>query len=344
MLLLAAVLSLAVADDPYVDAAEAGWRDGPVYLSPEAGALSPTQASALADRIEGWRDDVYVAVLPATALENRPGAEPERALTLLDELEDRTPDGIGGIVIASFGGIGTFAASYDPLRDGDEQVGQLMADAVADHTVGQQAEVVEEVLDELGAPGGPGGSGGFPRGWLVVALLAVLAAAGATYVWLRRCSGRRPSGERWGGRADYRPAWATYDDERDTLEKRLALAREDVTRLGEELDRADVPGTDPVVRDHLQAALDAYADCSRRVETVTSDEELRRLGDVVEYARWRHACARALLAGAPPPPRRVPCFRDPTHGVSVADVMWAPPGGVPRPVPVCRACFEEMTP
>jgi hypothetical protein len=79
------------------------------------------------------------------------------------------------------------------------------------------------------------------------------------------------------------------------------------------------------------------------VDGLRTDDELRQLAEVTEYARWQLACAQAQLAGTAPPPRALPCFVDPTHGVSVADVSWAPPGGTLRPVPVCRACYDRLT-
>jgi hypothetical protein len=48
------------------------------------------------------------------------------------------------------------------------------------------------------------------------------------------------------------------------------------------------------------------------------------------------------LNGQPAPERRPPCFFDPRHGPSVADVEWAPPGGAPRPVPACAACRQRV--
>ena len=49
------------------------------------------------------------------------------------------------------------------------------------------------------------------------------------------------------------------------------------------------------------------------------------------------AAARAHLAGRDEPERRPPCFFDPRHGPSVADVEWQPELGEPREVPVCAA-------
>jgi hypothetical protein len=328
-------------ETPYVDATVAAWQGGdPVYVSPESGALGDQDADSLRDRITGWRDDVFVAVLPAKVIRQGAGADPDEASALLDELYD----GMGradGIYVVNLSGAGTYAAGYGDAA-GAIEVGRIVAAQVKDHTLGQVDQVLDGTLDELGAPD----SGGVSVVWVVVALLAGAAAGGALiFGWLRwrRRPRRRSSGETWAGPAGYRPSFPTYGDQEDTVEDRAALAREDVTRLGEELDAADPPVTDPAVAAHVQAALDAYADASRRVDSLTRDDQLRQLAQVTEYARWQLACAEALLAGTEPPPRRLPCFIDPAHGISVADVSWAPPGGTLRPVPVCRGCFDRLT-
>lgn len=346
-------------NDSYLDATVAGWRSDPVYLSPESGALSSAEAAALGDRIDGWRDDVHVAVLPAVALGGDHSAE--AAMAFLDRLADawHRQGGGAGVILVSFSGVGTYAAAYDPVRAGDDEVGAMMAKAVRDHTRGQQYQILDSVLSELGAPGRPAGGSGVGGsgvgGWLVALLIlgGLVVVAGIVtllVVVLRRGSRRRPSGEIWAGAAPYSPSYATFRDESDTREERVGLAREDVTRLGEELDAADLSTTDPIVAEHVHAALDAYAEAGRQVDSLTrvaggaaSEESLREIGRVAEYARWRLASARAQLTGAPPPPRRVPCFLDPDHGVSVADVAWAPPGGVVRAIPVCRACYDRLT-
>jgi hypothetical protein len=332
----------APADDAtYVDATVAAWSVGnPVYVSPDSGALADADADALRDRITGWRDDVFVAVLPASAVRQGAGADVDEASALLDELYD----GLGrldGIYVVNFSGAGTYAAGYGDAA-GARDVGRIVAGQVGEHTLGQVDQILDGTLDELGAPE----DGGVSTVWVLVALLAGVALAASVILGWRRWRRRpvhRPSGETWAGPADYRPSFSTYGDQEDTVEDRAALAREDVTRLGEELDAADPPLTDPAVAAHVQAALDAYADASRRVDTLTTDEQLRQLGQVTDYARWQLGCAQALLSGAQPPARRLPCFVDPQHGLSVADVSWAPPGGTLRPVPVCRACYDRLT-
>ena len=322
----------------YVEATVAAWSGGdPVYVSPDSGALSAEDADALRDRITGWRDDVFVAVLPAAAVRQGAGADVDEASALLDELYAR----LGrrdGVYVVNLSGAGTYAAGYG-AAPGAEDVGAVVADQVREHTLGQVDKILDGTLDELGAPDG----GGLPVLPLVAAAVVAAVAVAGVLLWRRRGPRARSSGETWAGPADYRPTFPTYGDESATVAQRAALAREDVTRLGEELDAADPPLADPSVAAHVQAALDAYADASRRVDALTTDEELRALGQTAEYARWQLATAQALLTRTPPPPRRLPCFVDPAHGTSVADASWAPPGGTLRPVPVCRACLDRLT-
>jgi hypothetical protein len=344
----------------YVARTVAGWAEGPVWVSPDSGALSAEQADRLATRIEAWRDDVHVAVLPAIALTRSaggPGGDDfDRALAFVSRLHARL--GEDGIYLVSFSGAGTYGGGWGT----DAPVGEAVAHQVDAHTLDQVDAILTGVVDELqaaeagpgeatadpatdavDAPNAPDEGGGFPWGWLVAGLLLVIAVLVTVLVRSQRRTRVRPSGETWAGPADYRPSFAVPPDEHDSLAERLALGREDVTRLGEELDAADVPVTDPAVAEHVQASLDAYADASRRVDELRTEDELRTLTAVTEYARWQLACAEAVRFRAPLPPRRVRCFVDPAHGVSVADVAWAPPGGLVRPVPVCADCYARMT-
>ncbi|WP_157551038.1 hypothetical protein [Nocardioides jensenii] len=324
--------------DDYVATVAQAWADDPVHLSPQSGALSREDAEQLSARIDGWRDDVHIAVLPALALRSEPGSsDPERARAFLEAAADAF--GPDGVYVVAFGGVGTYGAAIGT----DDQVGPIVADQVASHTLGQLDQILDGILDDLGAPEE---SGGFPWWWLGLGV-GVTALAGCGLLLWRRRSGdtrtTRPSGEVWAGPAPYRPSFDVQPDEHDTVEERAALAREDVTRLGERIDKDDLPTTDPAVAAHVQAGLDAYYDASRRVDALSTDDELRQLKEITDYARWQLDCARARLDGVAPPARRVACFVDPEHGMSVADWAWAPPGGVERPVPVCRACLNRMS-
>lgn len=336
-LLLLAVPASARAES-YVDVTVTAWQAGPVFTHHEAGALADDDADALRERIDGWRDDVYVAVLPAAALAEAPGPDqPAQARAFLARLADRLDR--DGVYVVAFGGIGVYGAAVGT----DDRVGPIVAEQVSEHTIGQLDQTLNGILDDLGAPGGEGGNG--PLVATAVGVGALAAVGGGVFLYRRRRPSSQPNsrGETYAGPADFEPSFDVQPDEQDTVEERAALAREDVTRLGEELDRDDLPTTDPAVAAHVQAALDAYYDASRRVDALTTDVELRQLGEITEYARWQQACAKARLGGDQLPARRSPCFLDPAHGVSVADWKWAPPGGVERPVPVCRACLDRIS-
>ncbi|KRF20949.1 hypothetical protein ASG90_00570 [Nocardioides sp. Soil797] len=338
-----------VAADDYVTTVADAWAESPVHVSPHAGALAKEDAEQLRERIEGWRDDVHIAVLPAVALSSSPGhSDPERARAFIEAVA--ATFGRDGVYIVAFGGVGTYGAAVGT----DDRVGPILAQQVEEHTLGQLDQTLNGTLDELGAPEKEG-DGGLRWGWIVLVVALVGLAGVGVLLWRRSGNAKggrargttrrreRASGEVWAGPAAYRPSFDVQPDEHDTVEERAALAREDATRLGERIDAEDLPTTDPAVAAHVQAGLDAYYDASRRVDTLTTDDELRQLQEITDHARWQLDCARARLDGVPPPPRRNACFVDPEHGMSVADWSWAPPGGVERPVPVCRNCLTRMS-
>ncbi len=63
---------------------------------------------------------------------------------------------------------------------------------------------------------------------------------------------------------------------------------------------------------------------------------------ILDDGRYAIACVRARVAGQPLPQRRPPCFFDPRHGLSVADVTYAPMGGTERQVPACALDAERV--
>lgn len=90
-----------------------------------------------------------------------------------------------------------------------------------------------------------------------------------------------------------------------------------------------VPGAPGVtyreLADHTMA-LDAY----ERAKHAPAQDVERIL------AEGRAALAR-LDAGRPPAAPGTPCFFDERHGPAAVSVRWAPPGGTPRMIAVCRA-------
>jgi hypothetical protein len=123
-------------------------------------------------------------------------------------------------------------------------------------------------------------------------------------------------------------------------------ADEDVTRFGEELATLHLAtlGTplDEEMRGDYQRALDAYEQAKAALHRAGTAADVTGVTRTLADGRFAHACVLASQAGSPRPERRPPCFFDPAHGPATRDVEWAPPGGVPRDVPVCFRDAERL--
>ncbi len=117
------------------------------------------------------------------------------------------------------------------------------------------------------------------------------------------------------------------------------LADEDVTFLGEQLQRLDreVAGheLDEATQVDYQVALDAYETAKRTVPRIQSPAEISKITDTLSSGRYALACVQARVAHRPIPEQRVMCFFNPQHGPSVTDVRWTAPGRGTRVVPAC---------
>ena len=313
----------------------AAWESGPVYVDETQDGIVPAdEVERLAERVEGHAPATFIAVVPATALSDMPGADDDaRGAAFLDAID--AAGGPVGAYLVVFGGAATYGGGFGI----EAPVHEAVEAAVDRHTRSQQVAIIDDALTELGVPGAPAEPGG--TGWVlpVVVVLVVLALAAGALVWWRR---RGAAGDDAAGPATYRPSFDVLDDEADSVDERRQLAREDVTRFGEELDAADLDVADPTVAADVQAAMDAYAEAGGAVDDSPDDHVLRAVRSTVEYGRWRLACAQARLAGRPLPARRADCFFDQRHGVSVTDWMYTPPGGRAREIPVCAACRDRL--
>jgi hypothetical protein len=141
--------------------------------------------------------------------------------------------------------------------------------------------------------------------------------------------------------------------QRQALERKEAelapvrrLAFEDVTALGEELQRLDTDlaghELDPGANADYQRALDAYESAKTAADTIAEPDQVRHVTEILEDGRYAMACVRARVDGELLPARRPPCFFDPRHGLSVEDVPYAPPGGAQRDVPACALDAERV--
>jgi hypothetical protein len=134
--------------------------------------------------------------------------------------------------------------------------------------------------------------------------------------------------------------------QRAALEPVQKLTAEDITALGEELQSLDLDlagrTLGPGERADYQRALDAYDAAKTAAEAMRAPEDVRHVTEILEDGRYAMACVRARVDGEPLPTRRPPCFFDPRHGMSVADVPWTPPGGTQRDVPACALDAERV--
>jgi hypothetical protein len=134
--------------------------------------------------------------------------------------------------------------------------------------------------------------------------------------------------------------------ERNAFRHVRRAADEDVTRFGEELTglHFDTLGAelDDQGRADYERALDAYEDAKAALARSESAADVTGVTRTLADGRFSHACVLAAQAGDARPPRRPPCFFDPAHGPASRDVEWAPPGGVPREVPVCFRDAERL--
>jgi hypothetical protein len=161
--------------------------------------------------------------------------------------------------------------------------------------------------------------------------LLITLAIGAAVVWLVV-------------RNNKRKALARKAAELEPVKK---LAFEDVTALGEELQRLDLelagrPLVDDGERADYQRALDAYESAKTAADRMAQPDDVKHVAEILEDGRYAMACVRARVAGEPLPAKRPPCFFDPRHGLSVEDVPYTPPGGTSRDVPACALDAERV--
>lgn len=300
--------------DAQVDRAASALNDRPglyVESGAEGRPLSSSALNAVRERIARADTPIFVAALTdanASALQLH-----------LRELVDKVGEN-GTYAVLSPAGF--YAA--DNVQG--VSAGTLVDQARQAHpgdAGGAVLEFVDAVDAGAGSVGESSGSGG-GSGWGLLGLLAVLGVgAGGLSLLSRRRRRARVKGE---------------------LTEVKATAEEDVTALGEDIARLDVPATaDEATRTDYTGALDSYDRAKGALATLDEPEELRGVTSALEEGRWRMECVRARLAGRPVPERRPPCFFNPQHGPSVTEVEWAPADGAARTVPACAADAQRLS-
>jgi hypothetical protein len=295
-------------------------KQSPVYVDPRAaGQLSSTEADALAKKIKDADKPLFVAVLPAGTAEFPPN-------TVLQNL--RTETGVTGLYAIRLGD--GFNAGADRSVMTNQSVRNLVtavktppgADAAT-----QLNNFVDQALPQLRGSA-PSSWGSAPDEGVntagLIAVGAVAAAGGASvYSVIRRNRRKREEAER------------------AALDKLRVVVDEDITAFGEELDRLDFhpseKGADDAMRAEYERALDSYDRAKSLMGSAEHPSDVRAVTQALEDGRYSLAALDARRTSQPVPERRPPCFFDPRHGLSVADMTWTPPGATSREVPVCAA-------
>ncbi|MBM7441954.1 hypothetical protein [Streptomyces sp. HB132] len=327
LILSAAVLAMtpaAQAAPSTIGDAASALRQGPVYVDPAAaGQLPAPQEAALEKKIKDADKPVFVAVLPATSQ-----YPPENLLQNL-----RTDTGVTGVYAIRLGD--GFDAGADPQVMPTRAVENLTTAVKAPGTDTDAATQLNAFVDRAvqeakgSAPaswsGGSadGGASGAPVTGLVVLGGLVLAGGGTAFAVARRNRKRKE------------------EEEQEALEKLRVVVDEDITAYGETLDRLDFhpgeKGADDAMRIDYERALDSYEDAKSRMGDARHPSDVRGVTQALEDGRFSLTVLEARRKGRTLPARRPPCFFDPRHGPSVADVRWTPSGGSTREVPVCAA-------
>ncbi|MBV7699219.1 hypothetical protein [Streptomyces sp. TRM70350] len=318
---VAAVLAVLLAGVPGAHAATDlskvadALRESPVYVDPAASdVLSASDAEALADKIKDADKPVFVAVLPSDYpkanlfqnLRTETGVTGLYGIRLGDEFDARADSSV-----LSRGAVSNLVTSVQGAGDAKAQLNDF----------------VDSALRNVGGTAPSSWSEGTGEGLSTTGLItlgAVLAAGGAGAYAIAHRNRRRHE-----------------EEQRAALEKLRVVVDEDITAFGEELDRLDFhpaePGADDTMRADYEHALDAYEKAKAHMAAAQRPEDVRAVTQCLEDGRFSLVTLAARREGRPLPERRPPCFFDPRHGPSVADVTWTPMGGATREVPVCAA-------
>ena len=312
LLFATAPAALASAEVDQAAAALAG--GGSVYNDPTAEkALSDSEVEALTSEVAATGLPLFIAVLPAST------GDPD---SVLIELKDAV--GLGGIYAVVVGG---------KFRAGSTtgSAAGLATEAFRSQKENGVAAVLGEFVTLADAEFNGGGSSdasteeagivGVILGFLFCFGLPIAAIVLVILYFVRK----------------------SKREALDLAEVKAAVD-EDVTEFGERLAGFDMsnPKIDDAGRAELKSALDSYEKAKGAAERLRGAHYASLVTAPLEDGRYSLACVEARLAGTPLPERRAPCFVDPRHGPSVADVMWDAPGLSAREVPMCAACKRDV--
>lgn len=129
-------------------------------------------------------------------------------------------------------------------------------------------------------------------------------------------------------------------DEKKHLELSRPLLNEEVIALSQQV--SALPTTsDPEQSKLSKDVLDTVEKARHRLDEAKGDKDVEAVTTLLGSARYGMVCLQAVRDGKPVPKPTAPCFFDPRHGPSVAEVQWKPDHGTARNVDVCAACKQR---
>jgi hypothetical protein len=182
-------------------------------------------------------------------------------------------------------------------------------------------DFVRDVQQEAQSPGSSAAASSPPSHTLrnvliVLGVILLVVVLGGLFIWRPRRQRRQ---------RELAEAKAAAQDDLLALNNRITDHQNDVSVQ-----------SNPEAAAEQAAALAAYERGTAAMDAARRPRDMQAVSRNIAEGQYRLACAEALANGQPKPGRRPMCFFDPRHGMSVADVSWAPPDGGPsRMVPVC---------
>jgi hypothetical protein len=264
-------------------------RSDPVFVDPDAErALSDDEAASLRSAIASAGTPIFVAVLPASMLDDA-GGDP---IALTRDVAEATD--LAGTYAVLAGD--SFRAGSTSLPSGE--AGRLATAAFQAHSGDGPAVVLQDFVARVSdaASSGTGGvrdqagdaspngrdEGGF--GLTPLLLLGGLVLLGV-WVWRRR---QREKAARV--LAERREA-----ADRQMLRAELSVLADDVLRLEDEV------ALHPEASEDYEAAANRFKAASAALDYADEPIDLERVQRVIDEARYSMDRARAVVAGRPPP-------------------------------------------
>jgi hypothetical protein len=300
-LLLCVTPASAQTGQPVLDRAASALRSSPVYVDPErAGDVDRAAANRLRERIADRGAPVFLAVLPAGAIEEAGGD----ANAVVEALARKVRlSGTYGVVAGN-----SFRAGSTNLAPGragsaataafqahrDEGIEAVLADFVDRAAAAQGGSRSGE---QNGSGSGEGDSGTFgggessgdrgsdAGGSLLPVVLLLGVGGGGLYLWQRGRQRRERTEEREEAQADL-----------SLLRAEVSVLAQDVMQLEPQI------ALHPEARDDYEAAVARYRVAQAALEQNDPRIDLVRVERVVNEGQYAMARARAIIDGRQPPP------------------------------------------